>query len=72
MFAMYCGSWEINFLFLVLFARVRQVVPVFSPEFQWHGCQCSPGLLNIHFTCNILDNTSNDVCSSGIFSNCGR
>lgn len=35
MFAMCFGSWEIKFLFLMLFARVTQIVPVFSPVFQW-------------------------------------
>lgn len=42
MFAMCFGSWEINFLFLRLSARVTQIVPGFSPVFQWHRSLCSP------------------------------
>lgn len=72
MFAMCFGSCEINCLFLMLFVRVTQVMPVFSPVFQWHRGQWSPGFLSIHFSCSILHNISSDVCSSGILFNCGR
>lgn len=48
-FAIYFGNWEIKFLFLLLFARMTQTVPVSSVVIQWHRSQC--GLVFQHSLC---------------------